>query len=683
MKYLEKQFLEKLLRTTDKKIQNSKEYAQINALAENLVTTLLEAEFCSLWYYQEKNMALLRNRDSQQCNILYMEEKIGIIYKSFMTKESKIYNYLSSDTDYIHAIDNPDGIKIQSKIIVPLLHNEKFVGIVTAYTSSNKPKKFTRTDLEYLEMLTPFLVSILYRMHDQENKDVDDTMFVGQKAIDATLQNFQKLQEQQEIEESPDEILLSMANFIHDIRTPSNTLQGSLELLEEQIVDKRLKEHLNNAKESALFINELTTLMLDKISLHRERKISQVAKVETTKFFSNVIEMFVSNMYKKDLEFDVFIDPLLPKTLELNSLKLKRVLMNLIGNAYKFTPRSQSISLSVEYDKAKNSIAIFVKDTGIGIPKEKQEQIFEAFKQAQEHIFLDYGGTGLGLSICAEYVREMGGELRLESDLDKGSIFYFHLPIQKSSSQACFTPLNDDTINIAIVTDKKDISVVQTIQRYLLKMGIDKNNLTVVDQFEKIPLKKSTHLVVMQHKLQEDMEELFNSFKKVLIVEEQLFSIASDGCLAHCEVISCYDYYAYELYKFINTQKIPKVLLVDDDKTSIFLLEKILENEYCSLEIAKDGQSALDMILQAYSDNAPYDIVYIDNKMPFISGVEVMKRVREYEKQNDLDPLYSVSTSGEIVDANEYFSEFVGKPFKAVEIRNVLHHFRAVENSKG
>jgi len=679
LKKIDKEKLQEKLALVSNKISLAKNNIEINNIVEELVTTILDAEYASLWFYDEKRMVLLRERGDGTPRELSLEEKRGIIYKCFMTKKAGIYNYLASDKDYVATIDNPDNIKIKSKIILPLLDKDKFVGIVTAYSSIKHQKKFTPADLKLLEILSPYLINVLRKMHMYSDDSDNDRNIDIQEGIEKeALQNFQDVvsaQTPQNTQRSTDETLNIMANFVHDIRTPANTLQGFLELLESQITDKRVKEYIIKAKESAGFINELTTSMLDRISLHHEKQKSTVSELETLRFFSSVAEMFSSNMYAKKIAFNIFIDPLLPKTIEIDELKLKRILINLLGNAYKFTPTGKSIEFIVAYNEKQKNMSIYVRDKGIGIPEEKQASIFEAYKQADEMTILEYGGTGLGLSICSKYVKELGGKLHLESEVDKGTTFYFSLPLAIQEEAPLFPPLKQTKQKIAVLMSPKNSFSLLNIVRYLTRMGIDRENIIAVTKPGALP-KDASHLIVYQHKINQETESIMQQMQKVLVVEEELFSICSEDIAPNSGLISEYTYYGDKLYGFIDEKKRPKVLIVDDDKTSISLLEYILESEYCDVDVATNGKMALDMIIDSHKKADPYAVVYIDNNMPIMSGVEVINRVREFESDNKLNPIYAVSTSGDIVDIKKVtaFDEYVGKPFRIDEIRKVLYH---------
>jgi signal transduction histidine kinase/ActR/RegA family two-component response regulator len=670
-KFSSKQFLVEFI-AVSKKINAASNNIEINSILQELVNTSLDAEFSSIWYYDESKFTLLRERSQDHVRELDLSNKKGIIYKCFMTKESSLYNYLASDKDYVASIDNPDNIRMKSKIMLPLIDGDNIVGIVTAYNSVNKNKKFFKEDMKVLEALSPYIIDILYKMHTPEKENKKSNNIESQ-----AVEKMQKIQDDCEHKENPDDILTFVSSFVHDIRTPANTLYGFLDLLEDQIEDPRLKSYLNNAKESALFINEMTTSVLDLVSNHKEGSQSVIEEIDTVKFFASIARSFSSNMYSKHITFNIYIDPLLPKTIEIDALKIKRVLLNLLGNAYKFTPNNSTIEYVVRYTQNTKKIAFSIEDTGIGIAKEKQKDIFGAFEQASDTTTLNYGGTGLGLFISAQYVKNMGGELHLSSAVDEGSIFSFELPVKIANEESSFNLVGNKTTQIAIVMDKHNGFSANNIARYIARMGISKECIKPYKNIENVD-PSIAHIIIFQNKIDyKALHTAAKNGKKILLVEEEMFSIDQDQLCETCNVISEYEYIAKELYKFINTQVSPKVLVVDDDEISVLLIQNILEDEFCELSIARNGKEALELTLESYRNNAPFSLMYIDNEMPLMNGTEAVRKIREYEKDNNLKGMHIVSTSGNTLHSaedKENFDFIVGKPFKKDDIKKVLYH---------
>ena len=680
MQKLDTNLLKEHLSAASQEIEKAKSSIEINSIAERLVCSLLGSEYSSIWFYDSEKVTLSRERKEGDIREVLLKEKQGILYKCFLLKHDRICNYLASEKDYVPLIDNVDKIQMKSKIMIPLLQDETLIGILTAYSSVKNIRNFTENDLDVLKAVAPYIVNVITKIHPKhflkKEKVYDRRVDSTKRAEIDTIEEVQRIEKSRETKESPDETLAFMSNAVHDMRTPANNLFGFLELLEEQISDQRLKTYLKNAKESAEYINELSTSILDRISSHRERVISEKEEVSPAKFFSDISESFVSNMYAKRIKFNVFIDPALPKYIEVEPLKLKRIVMNILGNAYKFTPNNGKIEFHVRYQKKDKRIKISIKDSGIGIDKDKQDGIFTAFKQADESIAKEYGGTGLGLSICAGYVKEFGGELQLESTIGKGSKFYFDMPLVSSNKGASFSSIKNSALKIAILMSAENSFTANNIAKYFARMGIDKSQVTAISSTSAYP-KGMTHLVSFQNKTDDSIiSDAIASNIKTLIVEENLFSINKNDLHGSSKIISQYGYYANTLHAFVDTHEIPKVLIVDDDEASVLLVKLILESEFCEVVVAKDGERALNTLINAQKANKPFSLAFLDNKMPIIYGSEVMKRFRTYEKDNGLRPIYAVSISGDMLkdsENKEFFDIHIGKPFKKVDIRKALY----------
>jgi signal transduction histidine kinase len=681
---LDTKLLKEKFALATQEIDLAKDNVSINIIVEELVSSLMGSEFCSLWFYDEENALLLRERKNSLREIS-LEAKTGILYECFMLKKAKIYNYLASEKKYVSKVDNPDSIQLKSKIMLPLIVNERLVGIITAYSSVKNIRNFNEDDLELLGVMASYLIDILYKMHPSLESRVEKPHNLREKSRERrtnhlkrleldTLDKVEEINAHKENLESSDETLLFMANAVHDMRTPANNLYGFLELLEEQVSDPRFKTYLKNAKDSAEYINELSTTILDRISSHREIEAFKKEDVSSAKFFSDISETFISNMHAKNIKFNVFIDPLLPKEIKIEVLKLKRTIINLLGNAYKFTPNDGKIEFAVRYSKDKR-IKISVKDSGIGIDKSRQSEIFKAFEQAEESTHSEYGGAGLGLSICNEYIKYLGGELKLDSKLGKGSKFYFDFAAEELSLEASFTSIKNDNIKIAILMSAENSFTANNIAKYFTRMGIDKSKVTAISSASAYP-EGITHLISFQNKTDDTIisNAVANNIK-TLIVEENLFSLSKKELHNSSEIISQYGYYANILHAFVDTHEIPKVLIVDDDEVSVLLIKVILENEFCEVVVAKDGERALNLLINAQKSDRPFALAFLDNKMPVIYGSEVMKRFRTYEKDNGLKPIYAVSISGDMLKNPQdqlFFDIHVGKPFKKADIKKAL-----------
>ena len=229
-----------------------------------------------------------------------------------------------------------------------------------------------------------------------------------------------------------------LANMSHEIRTPLNGILGFIELLEEEQDDAKRKEYIEIIKKSGTLLLHIVNDILDfsKIESGEIRLQQQSARLKEE--LTSIALNFVSLAHAKQLQYHIRIDERIPNNLVCDIQRLKQIVANLLGNAIKFTPEHGEVLFEVNLISSNNTHAeLFfrIKDSGIGIPKEKQELIFQPFAQADDSIDKRYGGTGLGLSICNQYLSLMGSKLELVSQEGVGSDFFFtlSLPISKPS----------------------------------------------------------------------------------------------------------------------------------------------------------------------------------------------------------------------------------------------------------
>ena len=262
-----------------------------------------------------------------------------------------------------------------------------------------------------------------------------------------------------------------LANMSHEIRTPLNAIMGFIELLKEKEEDKEKQKYLDIVNSSSKSLLGIINDILD------------FSKIESGKFeidnidfnpiseFKVTKKLFKAKTDEKNIHLHVSYNEL-PKSLYGDILRIKQVINNLISNAVKFTKSGKNIYLDIEYSNEK--LNVFVKDEGIGISKEYQNNIFEAFTQEDSSTTRKYGGTGLGLTISHRIVKLLGGELKLKSEVDVGSEFYFSIPVELGKNI-----VKDEENEKIIDFNKKNILLVEDnmANQMFMKVILKKMNI--------------------------------------------------------------------------------------------------------------------------------------------------------------------------------------------------------------
>lgn len=233
-----------------------------------------------------------------------------------------------------------------------------------------------------------------------------------------------------------------LANMSHEIRTPMNGVIGFTQLLDDGNLDDKQKRYVQMISESGSVMMNLLNDILDISKVDAGLMEINIAPMDTRHILNNCMKMVSPTAETKGLALDMEVDPLLPKLVKGDGLRLRQVILNLLANAIKFTDKGH-VQLAINFllpetkGSAENQFAemiISVSDTGIGIAPERQAAVFQPFQQADDSTARKYGGTGLGLSISNQLVDLMGGQISMESELLKGSKFTIKLPVELCGS---------------------------------------------------------------------------------------------------------------------------------------------------------------------------------------------------------------------------------------------------------
>ena len=665
----DKKLITTLTKTMDK-ISEAQNEREIFRIVENLLIDLTDSEFATFLIFDNKKKILYAKKE---IDLVYpMVNPEGLLGESFLTKKPAIYNHIASEKLYLPMIDNPKNIRLRSQLLVPIVYDDNLIAMIRLSRSIYMTKHYTLKELDITKTLCSFLAKVIEKIESNEinSEDKNYDISINTAKIGKEIKEINKNNSTSNNEISS--TMLFLSNTVHDIRTPANSLYGFLEVLEAQIEDQRLKEFIENAKESASFINRLTDSILEQVKDTHQIQTSRPTVVNSIKFFSQIGDLFSANMCKKEIYYLVYISPNIPKEILIDRLKVKRIIINLIGNAYKFTPSQKRIYFKVLYKKDKNQLYISIEDTGLGIDRSRQKAIFNSFEQAQEDTSEHFGGTGLGLAISSKYVSDLGGKLELESELDKGSNFYFSLPLTIINSEASQEEINGFNQKITILTDDKLCINADNIKHYLIKLGVSEEYIMINNKIDD----DTTHLFCFQHKISDEVMQLAKDKNlQLVLVEEKLFSLSKNKEYREITTISENTYYGAKVHSAVFAGKKIKILIADDSKINLILLRAMLETEYCDIDMVTDGQEALEKLEHAYKIKHSYDMVFLDEHMPNISGSQLLQKLRVLETKENLSPIFAVSVSGDPdmdTTSINLYDFMMNKPFKKQDVKDAI-----------
>lgn len=471
----------------------------------------------------------------------------GMVGQAFMNAKTQVYNNLHED-DFVVTFAS-STIKIYGIILIPVFADGHAIGVLELGSTSNfeedrisyfeeccinigialnaakgreKEQQLleeTQAQSEELQVQHSELENLNTELEAQTQKlqASEEELKVQQEELmqaNAELEERSRLLEEKnhliaernnEIQKKVEELALStkyksefLANMSHELRTPLNSI-----LLLSRLMAENPDENLNEDQvESAKVIQSSGTSLLTLID-----EILDLAKIESGKMTLEYQEVVIEEIVKdlkslfnpvfqeKALPFNIEIDSNVQPVIESDRLRIDQVLRNLLSNALKFTTKG-SISLLIKKHSEKPDFIIFsVKDTGVGIAEDKQKIIFEAFQQADGSTKRKFGGTGLGLSISREIARLLGGELVLESELNKGSEFSFIIPVHQVT-EIVHSETDQDLVEII----REDVEEIQNI----------------LDEGETV----KTNTLEIPEDVEDDRENIQKGDKIILIIED-------------------------------------------------------------------------------------------------------------------------------------------------------------------